>query len=197
MRISEVSPIGGQQPLETGGNPSRQMNREEVGRQLVDRYISATLSQPKSAGQKNIWDLLAPQKEDKKDKDPLVEAAEAARLCAKIAARIREGDRVPMKDLRYLLKTDPDLYLMAMIMRQEKEDPEKWDSLLKDKEQSPDSGQTAQSEVSGASSAAPEGAPSGGSASGGTSSGGTSSGGAASGGSSSGSSASGGGSATG
>ena len=195
MRISEDSPIGGQQPLETGGNPSRQMSREEVGRQLVDRYISATLSQPKSAGKKSVWDLLAPQKEDKKDKDPLVEAAEAARLCAKIAARIREGDRVPMKDLRYLLKPDPDLYLMAMIMRQEKEDPEKWDSLRKAKEQSPDSGQTAQSgEASDASSAAPEGAPSGGSASGGTSSGGTSSGGTTSGGSSPGGSVSGGGS---
>lgn len=196
MRISEVSPIGGQQPLETGGNPSRQMNREEAGRQLVDRYVSAALSQTQQNQRKTLWDLLDSDSGEK-EKDPLVEAAEAARLCAKIAARVREGDRVPMKDLRYLLKTDPDLYLMAMIMRQEKEDPEKWDSLLKDKEQSPDSGQTAQSEASGASSAAPEGAPSGESPSGGTSSGGTSSGGSASGGPASGGSASGGGSSAG
>ena len=144
MRISQMPPISGQQPMKTGDNQSRQMSREKVGRQLMDRYVSVPLSRPTLNGQSTLWDLLAPQKEDKQEKDPLLEAAEAARLCAKIAARVRAGDRVPMKDLRYLLKTDPDLYLMAMIMRQEKEDPKKWETLLKDRQEARDSGDTAE-----------------------------------------------------
>lgn len=63
--------------------------------------------------------------------DALSEAMEQLKLCAKIAARIRAGDKVPLKDLRYLMKHDARLYMMAMAMRLPNEDPKKWDSALK------------------------------------------------------------------
>ena len=47
------------------------------------------------------------------------------KACSKIAANIRSGDRVPSEDLRYLIKHDPRLYMMAMAVREMKEDPEK------------------------------------------------------------------------
>lgn len=57
-------------------------------------------------------------------------AMEVQKACNKIAARVRAGDRVPLKDLRYLLKHDPQGYQMAMASRKPKEDPKKWKSAI-------------------------------------------------------------------
>lgn len=94
----------------------------------VQRQISA----PKAGG---LWELLNPGKEEAKTQaeaigEALSEAMEVMELCAKIAARIRKGDQVPQKDLRYLIQHDPNLYLMATIMQEANDDPRKWDSLL-------------------------------------------------------------------
>ena len=58
------------------------------------------------------------------------EALEVLELCGKIAARIQDGDEVPQKDLRYLIKNNPAAYLMAMAAREPKEDPRIWESAL-------------------------------------------------------------------
>ena len=57
-------------------------------------------------------------------------AMKTMKACSKIAARIRAGDRVPLKDLRYLMKHDMRAYLLAMAARRPKEDPKKWDSAI-------------------------------------------------------------------
>ena len=59
---------------------------------------------------------------------------EIRRICMKIAARIRKGDKVPIKDLRYLLKKDPQLYQMAMINKQPNDNPKKWKQLSPDED---------------------------------------------------------------
>ena len=56
-------------------------------------------------------------------------------LCSKIAARVAEGDKVPAKDLKFLLENDPKAYQMAMASRKPKKDPKEWESVLPDEEE--------------------------------------------------------------
>lgn len=68
--------------------------------------------------------------------DSMRKTFEIMKICGKIAARIRAGDRVPLKDLRYLMKHDIRSYQLAMAARKPKEDPKKWKSAIpKDAEQ--------------------------------------------------------------
>lgn len=69
-------------------------------------------------------------------------AMKVLKICNKIAARIRAGDNVPLKDLRYLMKNDPHAYQMAMASRKPKEDPKEWDSAIPKEEQ--EDGQSAE-----------------------------------------------------
>lgn len=64
--------------------------------------------------------------------------------CQKIAASIIKGDKVPLKDLKFLMENDPAGYKLAMAMRREKKDPEEVESVLDEMEQSA-SGEGAQS----------------------------------------------------
>lgn len=55
--------------------------------------------------------------------------------CMVIAARLAAGDKVPMKDERYLQKNDPDMYAQAMKVRIPKKDPKEYDSILEDEDE--------------------------------------------------------------
>ena len=62
--------------------------------------------------------------------DSMQKTMKIMKICSKIAARIRAGDQVPLKDLRYLMKHDIRSYQMAMALRKPKEDPKKWKSAV-------------------------------------------------------------------
>ena len=66
--------------------------------------------------------------------DLLSQGLKVLELCQKIAASIMKGDKVPMKDLQFLMENDPDGYRLAMAMRRHKEDPEEVDSVLEDED---------------------------------------------------------------
>jgi len=59
-------------------------------------------------------------------------AFDILRKCLIIAARIMAGDEVPQKDHNFLIENNSAMYMKAMSLRQYKEDPEKWDSILGD-----------------------------------------------------------------
>lgn len=65
----------------------------------------------------------------------LDETMKTMKRCQQIASRVRKGDKVPMKDLMYLMKHDRLGYQMAMLQRKQKKNPKKWDSVLKEEEQ--------------------------------------------------------------
>ncbi len=67
--------------------------------------------------------------------DTAAEGLRRQNLCAEIAARIRRGDKVPLKDKAFLMKSDPELYRLAMLMRKPKKHPEKCKSVLKDEDE--------------------------------------------------------------
>ncbi len=58
------------------------------------------------------------------------EAMEILKTCITIAARVRAGDKVPRKDLQYLMKHDMRAYQLAMAARRPKEDPKEWKSAV-------------------------------------------------------------------
>lgn len=62
--------------------------------------------------------------------DSMQKTMKIMKICSKIAARIRAGDHVPLKDLRYLMKHDIRAYQMAMASRKPKEDPKEWESAI-------------------------------------------------------------------
>lgn len=82
--------------------------------------------------------------------DSMRKTLEIMKTCGKIAARIRAGDRVPLKDLRYLMKHDIRSYQLAMAARKPKEDPKKWQSAVpKDAEQEEQTGNCVGEPMSG------------------------------------------------
>ncbi len=83
--------------------------------------------------------------------DGMQKAMKILKICNKIAARIRAGDRVPLKDLRYLMKHDSRAYQMAMAARKPKEDPKEWESAIpKEKQEQGPSADYAEGQTGGA-----------------------------------------------
>ena len=69
------------------------------------------------------------------------EGTDSARVmskCMLIASRLTSGDKVPLKDERFLQKHDMKLYLQAMKMRIPKQEPKEWDSITDDEEEQAD-----------------------------------------------------------
>lgn len=50
--------------------------------------------------------------------------------CMKIARRILNGDKVPLKDMRFLARKDPDLYKMALTFKRHNPEPKKYKTVL-------------------------------------------------------------------
>ncbi len=72
--------------------------------------------------------------------------------CLLIAMRITRGDIVPMKDMKFLMDNDPELYKQSILLRQPNDDPEKHKSVLEDEEESTENADSSGSEPSDTSS---------------------------------------------
>lgn len=65
------------------------------------------------------------------------EAMDDKLKCLLIAMRIMNGDKVPIKDRRFLSEKEPAMYANALLLQRQNSDPKKYKSLLKDKEDDP------------------------------------------------------------
>lgn len=52
--------------------------------------------------------------------------------CMTIAHRITKGDKVPLKDMKFLMENEPDLYKQAILMRQPNPKPKEHKSVLEE-----------------------------------------------------------------
>jgi hypothetical protein len=66
--------------------------------------------------------------------DTLGKAMKEMEKCAKIAASIMKGKRVPLEDLRYLMEHDTKGYQLAMAMRKPEKDDKEEKSVLDDED---------------------------------------------------------------
>lgn len=69
-------------------------------------------------------------KNSKEQAEATAEGFESFGKCLTIAQRITRGDNVPMKDMKYLMEHEPDLYKQAIMMRQPNDDPKNYKSVL-------------------------------------------------------------------
>lgn len=71
--------------------------------------------------------------------------------CMKIAKRIQNGDKVPMKDIKFLAKNQPKLFMMAMTFRRnDNPDPKKYKTALDKKDEERVESEGEYTEVTGA-----------------------------------------------
>ena len=54
--------------------------------------------------------------------------------CLTIASRIMSGDKVPYSDQKFLQEKNPDLFFKASMLRQQKNNPKEYESVLSDEE---------------------------------------------------------------
>ena len=108
-------------PAPAASAPSPVGDTLELSRSVQDLYRQT---------EENLAKELLNPEQSGNEGDALTSGMDVQLRCSKIAARIRAGDKVPLKDQQYLLKNNPDLYNLAMIARRAKEHPKKWDSLV-------------------------------------------------------------------
>lgn len=88
----------------------------------------------------NETNMLLDQLESSKEEmEAMEESFEILSNCMKIAMRLLHGDKVPAEDIQYLMENQPDLYKMAMTMRNENDDPKEYESVLEDEDSEADS----------------------------------------------------------
>ena len=105
--------------------------RSEIKQQELDKKAQAAWSQLQ--GLENEIMMLKEMAENSKEQcEAMEEGFDVLAKCFAIAMKIQKGDNVPQSDHEFLLENNPDLYEMAMAMREFKEDPEDCESVLED-----------------------------------------------------------------
>ena len=74
-------------------------------------------------------------KEEKNDYDSMTKTQKIILQCAKIAAQIKKGNKVSIKDLQFLLKHDHQLYMLAMVSKQPNDNPKRVDRISKEEKE--------------------------------------------------------------
>ena len=160
---------------DTSAESQAPQRKEPVDKLTLSRQAVAFVEEQS----RKMWDEVREREQQRQSRmnakpssgelDLLSQGLKVLELCQKIAASIMRGDKVPPKDLKFLMENDPDGYRLAMAMRRNKEDPEEVDSVLEDEDknggragetggggESPSMEAAAPSEGGGAASAAAE-----------------------------------------
>ncbi len=80
--------------------------------------------------------MLQQQLESAKEQSEAIEDSFSTfSKCMTIAHRITKGDKVPLKDMKYLMEHEPDLYKQAILMRQPNPKPKEHKSVLEEEDE--------------------------------------------------------------
>ncbi len=128
--------------------PKSRLQKHREDRLALSQQALAMLEeQNRRAREEQERKKLEAKKNSGNEIDAATKALKKMMKCQKIAARIQAGDKVPPEDERYLQENDPQTYQMAIALRQPKEGPKEWDTLLDDEDREGDSSGSA--DVSG------------------------------------------------
>ncbi len=98
---------------------------------------------------------LEMMKQELENSEKQAEAAEesfaAFAKCLVIARRISHGDKVPTKDMKFLMENEPDLYKQSIMLRQPNDKPKKYKSVLDEEDEESSENVSAVSESQSAS----------------------------------------------
>lgn len=73
-------------------------------------------------------------KSAKEQSEAIEDSFSAFSKCMTIAHRITKGDKVPLKDMKYLMEHEPDLYKQAIMLRQPNPKPKEHKSVLEEED---------------------------------------------------------------
>lgn len=132
LNIKQVLRPGLQQPATAVGRKSQKKTASpSSGRCSTDRASWSKQALAFVQEQNRImWGKQPGGQEGGGTPDPMSMELKQQYNCLKIATRIQKGDKVPLKDLKYLRDADPKAYMMAIATRQEKRHPKEWKSVL-------------------------------------------------------------------
>ena len=110
-------------------------NAKEFERKQLEKMLEQ--QQENIAKQREFFEnMLGKSDEDKEDS--LAKSIREKIQCAKIAAQIRKGNFVKRQDEQFLLKKDPQLYMMATSLRKKNDNPKRC-SRISEQEKNPNS----------------------------------------------------------
>lgn len=122
----------------------------EAQRFLQTQRELETASRTKKEQPKDDLQLLIDRMNETDDEDKSSSFMDVAK-CMKIARRIQNGDKVPLKDIKFLAKKEPKMFMMAMTFRRnDNPKPKKYKTVL-DKNDTRDEDSRTVSETVGAS----------------------------------------------
>ncbi len=121
-------------------NPTQQKPKSEEELALLDaqekQQEEMQKKQQEEARQKQLANekaMLEMQLESAKEQGEAIEDSFSTfSKCMTIAHRITKGDKVPLKDMKYLMEHEPDLYKQAILMRQPNPKPKEHKSVLEE-----------------------------------------------------------------
>ncbi|WP_341300641.1 hypothetical protein MHB44_20410 [Lysinibacillus sp. FSL H8-0500] len=125
--------------IEANGYPQSSIVQAQVPKQAMDDEKQLKKQQEREQElkrQEKIAEQLKRETEaTKKQMEAEKDALKIYMTCLEIARRITAGDKVPMKDHKYLIEHDPALYGKSLTLRISKEDPKEHKQLSEDEEQ--------------------------------------------------------------
>lgn len=139
-----------EQKTKNGGSKTDTLTLTEEARKFLD--TQKELENPTKAKREEYKDdlqrFLDSLNEDEDSKsNKFMDLAK----CMKIAKRIQNGDKVPMKDIKFLAKNQPKLFMMAMTFRRnDNHDPKKYKTALDKKDEETVESEGEYTEVTGA-----------------------------------------------
>lgn len=111
------------------GRKTDSLTLSKEAQQYLARKKEAKNEKFQSTGSLQL-DILKRYKENAQKKE---KKAVNMQKCYRIAARIGNGDKVPMKDMKFLRENAPELYKNALLFKKHNPEPKKYKSCL-DKE---------------------------------------------------------------
>lgn len=139
IRINNARP---RQTEKTAGAASRAeakkagaaFRRSRADKQEWSQQALAFLQEVNRQDMEKQRKLLEVRQKGNSELDAVTKALKTMDKCRKIASRIMKGDKVPPQDEQYLMDNDPDGYKLALVCREPKEKPKKWESVLEDED---------------------------------------------------------------
>ncbi len=121
-------------PRAEAKKPNIAFRKSRSDKQEWSRQALAFLQEVNQQDMEKQRKLLEARQKGNSELDAVTKALKTMDKCRKIASRIMKGDKVPPQDEKYLMDNDPDGYKLALVCREPKEKPKKWESVLEDED---------------------------------------------------------------
>lgn len=102
------------------------MKRQQSEKELADTVILSDRAKKLIVDEEKFQEISKSLDQAASNKSPYDELIK----CLEIANRIARGDQPPQEDIHFLIEKEPEMYSAAMLLKENKEDPKQYDSLL-------------------------------------------------------------------